>query len=140
MPPELSVLEKKAFIFDQESGKVAEFDFIRHTTELTAIIADLRDAAETGRYKNELQKLKAFIQDKLEAELPPEIAKEITTDLNIISKEIGTVDGILTQQNLNQKEKSDIRLNVNDPDLYQDANRMREDEEQEQEEKRRFRR
>ena len=87
-----------------------------------------------------MQKLKAFIQDKLEAELPPEIAKEITTDLNIISKEIGTVDGILTQQNLNQKEKSDIRLNVNDPDLYQDANRMREDEEQEQEEKRRFRR
>ncbi|CAI8877792.1 hypothetical protein [Chryseobacterium sp. IT-36CA2] len=140
LPPELPALEKKAFIFDQESGKVAEFDFIKHTTKLTAIIADLRDATETGRYKNELLKLKAFIQDKLEAELPPEIAKEITNDLNIISKEISTVDGILAQQNLNQKEKSDISLNVNDPDLYQDANRMREEEEQEQEEKRRFRR
>lgn len=133
-----SELEKKAFIFDQETGKVAEFDFIRHTTELTAIIADLRDATETGRYKIELQKLKSFLQDKIDQY--PEIAKEITSDLNIISKEIDTVDGILTQQNLNQKEKSEIRLNVNDPDLYQDANRMKEDEEQEREEKRRFRR
>ncbi|PTT38270.1 hypothetical protein DBR28_08795 [Chryseobacterium sp. HMWF028] len=140
LPPALPALEKKAFIFDQETGKVAEFDFIKHTTELTAIIADLRDATETRRYKNELLKLKGFIQNKLEAELPPEITKEITSDLNIISKEIDTVDGILTQQNLNQKAKSDIRLNVNDPDLYQDTNRMRKEEEQEQEEKRRFRR
>jgi len=142
LPPELPALEKKAFIFDQETGKVAEFDFIRHTMELTAIIADLKDATETRRYKNEFLKLKAFIQDKLEAELPPEIAKDITSDLNIISKEIGTVDGILAQQNDNsqKQEKSDIQLNINDPDLYQDANRMREEEEQEQEEKRRFRR
>jgi hypothetical protein len=142
LPPELPALEKKAFIFDKETGIVAEFDFIRHTTELTAIIADLRNAAETRRYKNELLKLKGFIQDKLDAELPAEIAKEITSDLNIISKEISTVDGILARQhNDSQKqEKSDIGLNVNDPDLYQDANRMKEDEEQEQEEKRRFRR
>lgn len=142
LPPELPTLEKKAFIFDKETGKVVEFDFIKHATELTAIIADLRDATETAQYKIELQKLKAFIQDKLEAELPPEIAKEIRSDLNIISKEISTVDIILARQhNDSQKqEKSDIRLNVNDPDLYQDANRMREDEEQEQEEKRRFRR
>ncbi|WP_312304109.1 hypothetical protein [Chryseobacterium sp.] len=129
-----SALEKKAFIFDQETSKVAEFDFIKHTTELTAIIADLRDATETGRYKIELQKLKSFLQDKIDQY--PEIAKEITSDLNIISKEIDTVDGILTQQN----QKSDIRLNVNDRDLYQDANQMRKDEEQEREEKRRFRR
>ena len=139
LPPELPALEKKAFIFDQETGKVAEFDFIRHTTELTAIIADLRDATETGRYKIELQKLKNFLQDKIDQY--PEIAKEITSDLNIISKEIGTVDGILTKQHDSQKqEESDIQLNIHDPDLYQDANRMREEEELEQEEKRRFRR
>lgn len=139
LPPELLSMERKAFIFDQETGKVAEFDFIRHTTELTAIIADLRDATETGRYKIELQKLKSFLQDKIDQY--PEIAKEITSDLNIISKEIGTVDRILTRQNLNQKAKSDIQMGVNDPDLYQDANRMRdEEEEQEREEKRSFRR
>jgi hypothetical protein len=140
LPPELPALEKKAFIFDQQSGKVAEFDFIRHTTELTAIIADLRDATETGRYKIELQKLKNFLQDKIDQY--PEIAKEIRSDLNIISKEISTVDGILARQHdSSQKQaESDIELNVNDPNLYQDANRMREEEEQEQEEKRRFRR
>lgn len=140
LPPEVSALEKKAFIFDKDTGKVAEFDFIRHTTELTAIIADLRDATETGRYKIELQKVKSFLQDKIDQY--PEIAKEITNDLNIISKEISTVDGILARQHNNsqKQEKSDIRLNVNDPDLYQDANQMREEEEQEQEEKRRFRR
>jgi hypothetical protein len=140
LPPALPALEKKAFIFDQETGKVAEFDFIRHTTELTAIIADLRDATETGRYKIELQKLKNFLQDKIDQY--PEIAKDITSDLNIISKEIGTVDRILTQQhdNSQKQEKSDIQLNINDPDLYQDANQMKEEEELEQEEKRRFRR
>ncbi|NML70845.1 hypothetical protein HHL23_13720 [Chryseobacterium sp. RP-3-3] len=140
LPPALPALEKKAFIFDQETGKVAEFDFIRHTTGLTAIIADLRDATETGRYKIELQKLKSFLQDKIDQY--PEIAKEITSDLNIISKEIGTVDGILARQHNNsqKQEESDIQLNINDPDLYQEANRMREEEELEQEEKRRFRR
>lgn len=86
---------------------------IRHATELTAIIADKKDAQEFGRYKNELLKLKAFIQDKLELGFPPEIAKEIS-HLNIVSREIDIVDGIFQKQ-----EKSDVQLNVNDPDLYQ---------------------
>ena len=42
----------------------------------------------------QLLKLKAFIQDKLEAGFPPEIAKEISRDLNIVSREIDIVDGI----------------------------------------------
>ncbi|MDV3704702.1 MULTISPECIES: hypothetical protein [Weeksellaceae] len=128
-------LEKKAFVFDEETGKVFEFDLIGHATELTAIIADKKDAQELGRYKNELLKLKEFIQDKLELGFPPEIAKEISRDLNIVSREIDIVDGIFQKQ-----EKSDVQLNVNDPDLYQDGNRMREEEEQERDEKRGFRR
>jgi hypothetical protein len=35
---------------------------------------------------------------------------------------------------------SKIELNVNDKDLYEDANQMIEDEEQQQEEKRKFKR
>ncbi|WP_312302217.1 hypothetical protein [Chryseobacterium sp.] len=128
-------LEKKAFVFDEETDKVFEFDLIRHATELTAIIADKKDAQELGRYKNELLKLKAFIQDKLELGFPPEIAKEISRDLNIVSREIDIVDGIFQKQ-----EKSDVQLNVNDPDLYQDGNRMREEQQQERDEKRGFRR
>lgn len=135
LPPGFLGLEKKAFVFDEETSKVFEFDLIGDATELTAIIADKKDAQELGRYKNELLKLKAFIQDKLELGFPPEIAKEISRDLNIVSREIDIVDEIFQKQ-----EKSDVQLNVNDPDLYQDGNRMREEEEQERDEKRGFRR
>lgn len=125
--------EKKAFIFDKETNKVVEFDLIKNTRELTAIIADKKDIFETNRYKNELQKLKSFLQDKIDQF--PEMAKEITNDLNIVSKEIGTVDGISKKQDHSQEQnKFDIQLNVNDPDIYQDANRIREENEEQDEE------
>lgn len=122
---------KKALVYDEESGKVAEFDLVKNATELTAIIADKKDILEIKRYKNELLKLKSFLQDKIDQF--PEIAKEIATDLNIVSKEINTVDGI--SESLSKKQqKTNIDLKVNNPDLYQDANRMREEQEEEQEE------
>ena len=121
--------EKKAFVFDKETNKVVEFDLLKNALELTAIIADKKDIPEINRYKTELLKLKSFLQDKIDQF--PEIAKEITSDLNIISREINTVNSI-SQLNPKQ-EKSDIELKVNDPDLSQDANRER-DEELEQEE------
>jgi uncharacterized membrane protein len=58
-------LEKKAFIYDKENNIVAEFDLIKNATELTAIIADKKDVVEMNRYKNELQKLKNFLMDKM---------------------------------------------------------------------------
>lgn len=125
--------EKKALIFDKETNKVVEFDFIKNARELTAIIADKKDVEELNRYKTELLKLKRFLQDKIDQF--PEMAKEISNDLNIVSKEIDTVDGISEKENYSQKqEKSDIQLNVNDPDLYQDAHRMREENEKQNEE------
>lgn len=131
--------EKKAFVFDKETNKVIEFDLIKNALELTAIIADKKDISELNRYKTELLKLKGFLQDKIDQY--PEIAKEITVDLNIVSKEINTVNSI-SQPSLKQ-EKSDIELNVNDPDLYQYANRQHEEEmkdEENREKSRGFRR
>lgn len=126
-------IEKKAFIFDKETNKIVEFDFIKNARELTAIIADTKNTEELNRYKTELLKLKSFLQDKMVQF--PEMAKEITNDLDIVSKEFNTVAGISEKQNHSQKqEKSDVQLNVNDPDVYQDANRMREEESQEQDE------
>ncbi|CAA7387148.1 hypothetical protein [Chryseobacterium fistulae] len=126
-------IEKKAFIFDKETEKVVEFDFINNARELTAIIADKKNTEELNRYIAELLKLKSFLQDKIVQF--PEMAKEITNDLNIVSKEFNTVAGISEKQNHSQKqEKSDIQLNVNDPDVYQDANRIKEEENQEQDE------
>jgi hypothetical protein len=121
--------EKKAFVFDKETNKVIEFDLIKNALELTAIIADKKDISELNRYKTELLKLKGFLQDKIDQY--PEIAKEITNDLNIVSKEINTVNSI-SEPNPKQ-EKSDIELNVNEPDLYQDANREHEEEMKEEE-------
>lgn len=125
--------EKKAFVFDKETNKIVEFDLIKNATELTAIIAEKRDAVETNRYKTELLKLKEFLQEKIDKF--PEIAKEITNDLNIVSREINSVNSISPNENRSQKqEKSNIQLDVNDPDLYEDASRNREEESEEQEE------
>ena len=110
-------LEKKAFIYDKENNIVAEFDLIKNAIEVTAIIADKKDALEINRYKNELQKLKNFLLDKLEEY--PEIAKEISNDLNIVTKEINTVNSIAPdEKQISKGGSSDVQLNVNDNDLH----------------------
>ena len=140
-------LEKKAFIYDKENNIVAEFDLIKNATELTAIIADKKDVVEMNRYKKELQKLKNFLMDKMDQY--PEIAKEISNDLNIVSREINTVNSISPdEKQISKGGNSEIDLNVNDRDTYEDANRNREEQEeeieqeieQEQEKRRGFRR
>ena len=134
-------LEKKAFIYDKENNIVAEFDLIKNATELTAIIADKKDVAEMNRYKNELQKLKNFLMDKIDQY--PEIAKEISNDLNIVSREINTVNSISpADKQISKGGNSEIDLNVNDRDRYEDANRNREEQEEEieQDKRRGFRR
>ena len=134
--------EKKAFVYDKETNAVVEFDLVKNAPELTAIVADKKDVSEMNRYKTELLKLKSFLQDKIDQF--PEIAKEITNDLNIVSKEISSITSITqNQNNSTEQEQSEVQLNVNDPDLYQDANRIREEEferEKDQEKSRGFRR
>ncbi|SHK66601.1 hypothetical protein [Epilithonimonas mollis] len=117
---------KQAFVFDEETNTVKELDLIKNAPDLTAIIADKKDIQELNRYKNELQNLKNFLYDKID--LYPEIAKEIRNDINIISGEIDTVDGISQDMGqMKKRAKSNIRLNVDDPDLYDKANRMVEE-------------
>ncbi|MDN3607228.1 hypothetical protein [Kaistella yonginensis] len=124
---------KSAFIFDKQTNKVVEFDLIKNATQVTSIIADKKDLMETSRHKIELLKLKEFLLEKMDKY--PEIAKEITNDLNIVSKEINTVNAISPNSKQIIKEgKDDIQLNVNDPDLYEDANRMREEKQEHDEE------
>ncbi len=134
--------EKKAFIFDKETEKVIEFDFIKNATELTAIIADKKDTEELNRYKNELLKLKSYLLDKIDQY--PEISKEITNDLSIVSREINSVNSISkNQKQISKADNSDIQLNVNDPDVYHDANQRRDDDQEQDEEpeiSRKFRR
>lgn len=124
---------KTAFIYDKETNKVVEFDFINNARELTEIIANRKDEVEVNCYKNELLKLKNFLLAKIAQY--PEIAKEITNDLNIVSQEIDSVNRITPdEKQIANEKKSNVQLNVNDRDMYEDANRMR-DKKQEQEEK-----
>jgi len=126
------LIEKKAFIFDNETGKVVELDFIKNARELSAIIANKKEPKELNRYQNELLKLKGFLQDK--ADKYPEIAKEISNDMNIVSREIDSVNSISAdQKQISKSANSDIQLNVNDQDMYEDANGNREEQEEESE-------
>ena len=133
---------KQAFVFDKETSTVKELDFIKNAPELTKLITERKNPKEINQYKLELEKLKNFLQDKIE--LYPEIAKRITNDLNIVSREIESVNSITPDEKQIAKESNtDVHLNVNDRDMYEDANRNREEQEEqseEQEKSRKFRR
>lgn len=124
--------EQKAFIYDEKSNQTLELDLIKDIKEITEIVIAKNSDLETNKYKIELQKLQSFLQDKIDKF--PEIAKDITVDMNIVSNEINNVNSISRPQKQEQKEgNSKINLNVNDPDLYQDANAEREEELQQEE-------
>lgn len=125
--------EKKAFIYDELLKVTKEYDFIKDAAELTKIVAETKNADQIQRYKNELQQLKSFLQDKVDQY--PEIAKEISVDLNIVSNELSSIESISPIEDQKLKNgKEDIQLNVNDPDMYQDANRERREEFEQEEE------
>lgn len=125
-------IEKKAFIYDQKTKQVTELDLLKDTEKIAAIVAGKKDIQESNRFKNELLKLKGYLQDKIDKF--PEIGKEITNNLNIVSKTISTVDDATPNESQSQKQQqTKLRLDVNDDDLYQDANRHREEQAQEQE-------
>ena len=125
-------IEKKAFIYDQKTKQVTELDLLKDTEKISAIVAEKKDIQESNRFKNELLKLKGYLQDKIDKF--PEIGKEITNNLNIVSKTISTVDDATPNESQSQKQQqTKLRLDVNDDDLYQDANRHREEKAQEQE-------
>ena len=133
---------KQAFVFDKKTETVKELDFIKNAPELTKLVTERKNPEEISLYKLELEKLKNFLYDKID--LYPEIAKKITNDLNIVSREIDSVNSIAPDEKQIAKENnSDVQLNVNDRDLYEDANRNREVQEEqleEQEKSRKFRR
>ena len=132
-------IEKKAFIYDPKTQQVTELDLLKDTEKIALIVAEKKDIQESNRFKNELLKLKGFLQDKIDKF--PEIGKEITNNLNIVSKTINTIDDATPNESQSQKQQqTKLRLDVNDDDLYQDANRHREEQAQEQEEEQQRRR
>ena len=123
---------KSVFVYDEKYERVLEFDMIKNAPELTQMVAEKKNADETNTYKLELQKLKNFLYDKIDKY--PEIAKQIENDMNIVSREIDSVNNISPdEKQITKAGNSDIQLNVNDRDMYEDANRNRDEEEQQEE-------
>ena len=124
---------KQAFVFDRETGTVKELDFIKNAPELTKLVVERNNPDETNQYKSELEKLKNFLYDKMDQY--PEIAKDIAVDLNIVDKELNSVNSISPDdEQISKGGDSDVQLNVNDKDMYEDANRHWEEQQQEEEE------
>lgn len=132
----------KVFIYNQKENNVKEMDFLQKSKEITDFILDRKDIEESKKYKAQLELLKGFLQDKIDKF--PEVAKYIANDMNIVSKNISKIDNATPNEEQAQEQKNTrVQLNVNDPDIYQDANREREqewEENQEQERKKGFRR
>ena len=130
--PDLNV-SKKAFLYNESTKSLEEYDMVLNAEVLTETILGRNDSEEINRYKDELLKLKEFLQEKIDKY--PEIAKDIINNLNIVSKEINTVNEVTQSPKQAQKQQqSEVRLDVNDPDLYQDANSEREAKSQQEEE------
>lgn len=119
-------LEKKAFIYDKDRNIVAEYDLIKNAAELTAVLKGQKEVTQMNRYRDELKKLKNYLLDKIDQF--PEIAKELSNDLNIVSREINTVSSLPTDETERSIQgRSTVDLNVNDPDLFDDANSVKND-------------
>lgn len=126
----------KVFIYDEKEENVREYDLLKNITEITKIVAETKKENEVNKYKVELQKLMSFIQDKIDKF--PELGKQLTENINIVNNELQSVNSISTELN-KKSDKTKIEYDVNDPDLYQDANRKREEEQEIEIEKKRGR-
>lgn len=114
---------RTAFLM-KDDMHIYSFDMLSDTKKLTNELLERKDEQQLTIYKTELQKLQSYLQDKIDKY--PEAAKQITENLNIVSKEINSVNNVDLSQNADKSKQSDIRLDVNDPDLYQDVNSERE--------------
>lgn len=136
------LIERKALIFDSETEKAVEYDLIKNARELTAIIADKNDPEELRTYKAELLRLKNSLQDK--ADSFPEKANDIFNDINIVSREIDSVNTIsVDQKQRSQMVDSPLYLDVNHQDILDAAGKNTtesEKEDEEREREKRFRR
>lgn len=124
----------KVFIYNQQENSVQELDFLQKSKEITDFILEQKNIEESNKYKNQLLMLKSFLQDKIDKF--PEIAKYISNDINIVSKNISRIDDSTPDlEQSEEQQKSKVQLNVNDSDLYQDASEAREEEWNEEQER-----
>ncbi len=121
----------KVFIAQKEEGDqvVKEYNLQKDIQKVTEFILEKKDEQESNRYFVELEKLKGFLQHK--AEQYPELAKDINQDINIVNKEMDTVNSI-TQELNKDVGRTHIETDVNDYERYEQANDERQQTAQQQ--------
>ncbi len=128
----------KVFISNKDKTETKEYDLFRDIKELTLIVLATKELVEINKYKLELEKLKGFMQDKIDKF--PELNKQLTEDINIVSNEISVISTTNIELKTNNQANTNIDFDVNDPDRYQEANQNREQDAEIEQEVRRGRR
>jgi len=99
------------------------FLIIKSVERIKSMILKDEKQKESSLYQNELEKMKSFLLTK-SAQYPND--KKIVDNLNIIGKELSSVSAGGASLSTQEKNNGKVRLNVNDPDVFQDANREKE--------------
>lgn len=123
----LSASSKSLLILSIAVDGGLSFLIIKGIQKLAKMREENQLQKESTRYQTELLKLKAHLQSKSE-QYPDN--KAIISDLNIVNREISVSQPALSKNNSKVDERQNINLQVNDPDMYQDSNKKKDQEKQ----------
>lgn len=123
----LSASAKSLLILSIALDGGLSFLMIKGVQKLAKMKEENKLQKESTRYQTELHKLKAHLQSKSQ-QYPDN--KAIISDLNIVNKEISLSQPTLTENHNKLDERQHINLQVNDPDMYEDANKKKDQEKQ----------
>lgn len=99
------------------------FIIVKSVERIRSMIEKDEKQKESTLYQTELEKMKSFLLTK-SAQYPND--KKIVDNLNIVDKELSTVRSNTAAHTPPEKADSKVRMNVNDPDVFEDAKREKE--------------
>lgn len=99
------------------------FLIVKSVERIRSMIENDEKQKESNLYQTELEKMKSFLLTK-SAQYPDN--KKIVVNLNIVGKELANVRANNATHIHQEKADSKVRLNVNGPDVFEDANKEKE--------------
>lgn len=112
------------------------FLIVKSVERIKSMIEKNEKQKESTLYQAELEKMKSFLLTK-SAQYPTD--KKIVDNLNIVGKELSSVRANTATNMPQEKNNVKVRLDVNDPDVFEDAKREKEQkQDREQTEERTF--
>lgn len=106
------------------------FLIVKGVQRMHRMIKEKERQKEGAKYKNELEQMQKYLETKAR-EYPQN--KEIVNNLNIVDKELSDVTTRRVNETKQQKNDTSVRIDVNDPDIYKQAERKQERKEEKRE-------